>query len=394
MLPATLTDVLAAVHPFITAWGIPIAYIVCCGIERRLSAHGDIPIPQDEAPSPRVPALHPTLLAALRCHSEFKTRSETDAVQAALARIVQLIARADLSFIELSPAQAERRERTEDEADELQAGPIVSEQRARRRERRHGRRATSSQPLRAYGGRLVLSVRTTALDDIDRGAVGLVMPPGTVSATVEELCTFTDRVRERYTRLGGYLGRYTDDLCRAGLVEHPGLIPRILFSMPVMMLVTILGIALPVTADIDGALAYGTVALLIAAFVARALLVDMGTRLMSEGARVLGRAAANVRWAEIALRGCEGRIDSLSDDEAVDLMAALIALDRRDLASDLAEQLIADGRTNLSEATPLAQAVSFCARRPYSDASSMRTCASPIDLIVEAVEKFVHSMRD
>ena len=387
MLPATLTDVLAAVHPFITAWGIPIAYIVCCGIERRLSAHGDIPIPQDEAPSPRVPALHPTLLAALRCHSEFKTRSETDAVQAALARIVQLIARADLSFIELSPAQAERRERTEDEADELQAGPIVSEQRARRRERRHGRRATSSQPLRAYGGRPVL-------DDIDRGAVGLVMPPGTVSATVAQLCTFTDRVRERYTRLGGYLGRYTDDLCRAGLVEHPGLIPRILFSMPVMMLVTILGIALPVTADIDGALAYGTVALLIAAFVARALLVDMGTRLMPEGARILGRAAANVRWAEIALRGCEGRIDSLSDDEAVDLVAALIALDRRDLASDLAEQLIADGRTNLSEATPLAQAVSFCSRRPYSDASSMRTCASPIDLIVEAVEKFVHSMRD
>ena len=395
MLPPLVSGAVSAIHQLVVAWGIPVGYIICCIIQSRLSSRSAIPVPDDLAPAPRVPDLDLTLLAALRCHEEFKARSATDAVQAALARIVLLISRGNLSFTRLTREHEERRAAEAEDASE--AGPFVTSDRARksRRQKDHGRKPVD-QDLHEYGSRLLLSVRAHALADIDRRAIDLVMPPGSTSATVEELYLFARGGQDHqahYDELSDFLGQYAEDLLRAGLVRRAGAPARMLFSMPVMMLVILSCIAVPVLVNAEGVLAFVAVGLIIAVPIVRAVLVDMGMRLTPEGARILGQAEANIRFAEQVKNGDVGLIRKQSDNDIAAFLATLVALGRSGLAADVSERLVASGRVDLSETTPLAQAVSFCTRRLYRADETVRMCYSPIDLVVKGVEKLVDSLR-
>lgn len=395
MLPLLVSDAASAIYQLVVAWGIPVGYIICCVIQSRLSARSAIPVPDDLAPTFRVPDLDLTLLAALCCHEEFKARSETDAVQAALARVVLLISRGSLSFTRLTREQEEQRAADAEEASE--AGPFVTSDRARRsRQQKDRGRKPVDQHLHEYGSSLLLSVRAHALADIDRRAIGLVMPPDSTSATVEELYLFArgdQDYQAHYNELSDFLGQYAEDLLRAGLVRRAGALARMLFSMPVMMLVILSCIAMPVLVDAEGVLAFVAVGLIIVVPIVRAVLVDMGMRLTPEGARILGQAEANIRFAEQVKNGDVGLIREQSDNDIAAFLATLVALGRSGLAADVSERLVASGRVDLSETTPLAQAVSFCTRRLYRADETVRMCYSPIDLVVKGVEKLVDSLR-
>ena len=145
-------------------------------------------------------------------------------------------------------------------------------------------------------------------------------------------------------------------------------------------------------ADPSPVVAGVSVALIVAVMVFRALFVDLGLRLTPAGCQVLAHAAANVSWAAAARHGDASLVRALADEQVGDLLAALLAMGRFDLAEDLAGRIARVAEAGGRAARDVPMAASFCARRPYMDGPAMRESRSPVDLLVEQTKDLVESM--
>lgn len=219
----------------------------------------------------------------------------------------------------------------------------------------------------------------------DREALRLIMPPGSESASVEELCRHVSGA-DSYKALRGFLERFYGDLFAAGLARRVGVPTRLVFNPLVSLLMCawcVLGPACAVP-DVGSSLAPVAVALLLAVILSRALFVNLGPQLTSEGARALCRAQANVLWAEAAVDDKGALIDGLSDAQVADLLGVLLAMGRADVAASLAERLLA--RAESGRWSPAAlQEAEFCARRPYVWKEWLHRALSPVELLLDRV---------
>lgn len=404
MIPL-IENLAAALLSFAAAWGIPIGYLLLCAIANRCTAARAVPLPQDIGVTSTPPDLHPVLLGALRCHHEGDRDNECNAYGTALAAVVAMIGRGELSF------DVDERRATSsavaDQSSESAMSPFITDRRARKPRRRSPR----NEAVHTYGSSLWLSRtghaarsanasgnshgnanRRDADREYDAAALELVMPPQVQHASIEELY---GHAADSYKPLGRFLSTVTDDLVALNLAQHPGMLSRIIFSAPVAVAVCLsclfcpsLVLEHPGTAD-----AIVLCVMLIAVMIGRATLVDLGVRLTPAGARVLAQANANVRWAEGVKRGSVAVSLGLAPDKVVRLLATLLAMGRHDLAADVAECLACKGYVDHLDDSRAHKAIDFCIRRPYSNTSAMRTELSPADVLLKSVADTVDRMR-
>lgn len=362
------------------AWGVPVGYLALCIITKLISAQRAQHVPDDLAPTAKVPDLHPVLLGALRYHRGMDIRSERRACQVALAGLVSLMGRGSVTFEERAAADNKA-----DEGDE----PVATGGRSRR-----GRtRRSTDQQSSAFGAGLWVDVRARELAPYDREAVELMMPEGTRSASIAELCGRIDS-GDSYRPLQRFLGRFSGDLFAAGLARSPSILSQIVFSGPVTVLSVLWCLFGSAAAGLQPSPAFAPTAcaLMLAIMVCRAVLVDLGPRLTPTGAQFLGQANANVRWAEGAARGDFDPARDLAPTDTAGLLAVLLAMGCPAAASDLADQLARDGYERRDDAPGAASAVRFCARRTYIETSSMREDLSPAWLLIKKVGDLARSM--
>lgn len=365
---------LATMVPWLLAWGPPVAYIALSVVTNRVRAAREARVPSDMDPTPDTPDLHPVLLGALRCHDEGASSDAESACGVALAAVARLVGLGGASFEDRGGPAGRAPEPDEDE------GPIATGARRRRaRDPLHPERL-----VHEYGANLWLTVSAPEPGRCDREALRLIMPPGSESASVEDLCRHVSGA-DSYKALCGFLERFDDDLFAAGLARPTGVLERLAFNPLVSLLMCawcVLGPARAVP-DADPALAPVAVALLLAVILSRAFFVNLGPELTPEGARALSRAQANVRWAEAA--SDEGAlVDGLSDAQVADLLGVLLAMGRADVAAGLAERLLA--RAESGRWSPAAlQEAEFCARRPYVWKEWLHRALSPVELLLDRV---------
>lgn len=374
-MPLSPTEApLATMVPWLLAWGPPVAYIALSVVTNRLRAAREARVPNDVDPTPDTPDLHPVLLGALRCHDEGASSDAENACGIALAAVARLVGLGGASFEDRGGPAGRAPEPDEDE------GPIATGARRRRaRDPLHPERL-----VHEYGANLWLTVSAPEPGRCDREALRLIMPPGSESASVEDLCRHVSGA-DSYKALRGFLERFDDDLFAAGLARPTGVLERLAFNPLVSLLMCawcVLGPARAVP-DADPALAPVAVALLLAVILSRAFFVNLGPKLTPEGARALSRAQANVRWAEAA--SDEGAlVDGLSDAQVADLLGVLLAMGRADVAAGLAERLLA--RAESGRWSPAAlQEAEFCARRPYVWKEWLHRALSPVELLLDRV---------
>lgn len=374
-MPLSPTEApLATMVPWLLAWGPPVAYIALSVVTNRVRAAREARVPSDMDPTPDTPDLHPVLLGALRCHDEGASSDAENACGIALAAVARLVGLGGASFEDRGGSAGRAPAPDEDE------GPIAAGARRRRtRDPLHPERL-----VHEYGANLWLTVSEREPGRCDREALRLIMPPGSESASVEDLCRHVSGA-DSYKALRGFLERFDDDLFAAGLARPAGVLERLAFNPLVSLLMCawcILGPARAVP-DADPALAPVAVALLLAVILSRAFFVNLGPELTPEGARTLSRAQANVRWAEAA--SDEGAlVDGLSDAQVADLLGVLLAMGRADVAAGLAERLLT--RAEGGRRSPAAlQAAALCARRPYVWKEWLHRALSPVELLLDRV---------
>ena len=383
---AHLSRLLPDVAIYLITWGVPAIYVFACVIMHRISARTNAPIPTCE-PTPQTPSLHPLLLGALKNRGEFDARNACSACAAALATVVDMIARDKASFT----ASERQRDHTPIEGPDAESDNPVQA---------HGVRRSKKPPkpsdvlLHIYGAGLQLTITTNQPDRFEQDALDLIMPPHTSCATVEDLCRHAESRRDdHYHALHEFLTRYMDDLCREGLLGRPSRIARVMFSPLVNMAVCIWCIFGPAAAEMDLGLIPVSIIALIAVIASRPLLVDLGYTLTDQGADVLGRAYANVQWAEQVKRG-NIPASALTHIDTPRLLATLIAMDRHDLAADVAERVGTEVSGSSGHLAQAQQAIGFCTRRHYEVTPYMQKSSSPVDLIIEYVDKLVQAMTD
>ena len=128
---------------------------------------------------------------------------------------------------------------------------------------------------------------------------------------------------------------------------------------------------------------------MIAIMICRGALVDLGPRLTPAGARILGQANANVRWAEGVCRGDIDPGQDLPPENVTRLLSVLLATGNVEDASDLADLLAREGYEDGPDAAGAPSAVRLCARRTYMDVdpSSRWHKRSPAWLLVQKAEE-------
>ena len=382
-MPFSPADILETARPWVFAWGVPVAYLVLCVIMNRVDKRLRPPIPGEVPATSSVPELHPVLLGTLRCHEEIKLSNERNAYEIALAAIVRMLGHGAATFTARGHATGVISTPDEDE----DAGPIVT------KKRRRDQFNLKERLIHSYGAHLRLAVEAAGLSRYDLDALEIVMPSDTVNANVEELCKHA-RNADQYPQLGCFLKGYADDLCSAGLAHRPNPLVYLVFNPLVSILACLWCVFGPAAAltDPSPALAGVSVVLIIAVMIFRAFFVDLGLRLTPTGCQALAHAAANVSWAATARHGDASLVRELTSEQVADLLAVLLAMGRHDLASDLADRLVsAKGEGDPDErGTPMA--ASFCARRRYIDASTMKQDLSPVDLLIKQTDDLVNSM--
>ncbi|NJE81170.1 DUF2207 domain-containing protein [Olsenella sp. SW781] len=363
----------------IAAWGIPVGYIVMCIIANRVNAMRAERVPDDLAPTSTVPDIHPALLGALRYRREGDVRRGMNACRVALATLVCLMGRGHVTL-------EERQGANEEDATGEQDGPIST---GRRRGQKRKRYSTDQRTL-DFGSGLWIEVRAKDLGRYDREAVDLLMPEGAREASVAELC---GRIGsgDTYRPLERFLGQYSNDLLGAGLARSTSVLSQLLFSGPVSVLACFWCLLGPAMANMEPGPVFAPVAcvLMIAIMICRGALVDLGPRLTPAGARILGQANANVRWAEGV---CCGDIDpgqDLTPENVTRLLSVLLATGNVEDASDLADLLAREGYADDPDAAGAPSAVRLCARRTYMDVdpSSRWHKRSPAWLLVHKAEE-------
>lgn len=380
-MPFSPADILETARPWIVAWGVPVAYLVLCVAMNRVSKRLDPPIPGEVPATASVPELHPVLLGALRCHEESELSSERNAYEIALAAVARMLGHGAATFTARGHAAGIVATSDEDE------GPIVT------KKRHEDQRNLKERLIHSYGAHLRLAVKTAGLSRYDLDALKLVMPPDAANSSVEELCRHA-RSADQYRRLGRFLKDYVGELCSAGLAHRPNPLVYLVFNPLVSILACLWCVFGPAAAltDPSPAIAGVSVALIVAVMIFRVAFVDLGLRLTPAGCQVLAHASANVSWAATARNGDASLVRELADEQVADLLAVLLAMGRRDLAGDLADQLVYVKGEGDPDARGTSMAASFCARRRYIDASTMRQDLSPVDLLIKQTDDMVNSM--
>ena len=380
-MPFSPADILETARPWIVAWGVPVAYLVLCVAMNRVSKRLDPPIPGEISATADVPELHPVLLGALRCHEESELSNQRNAYEIALAAIVRMLGHGAATFTARGHAAGIVATSDEDE------GPIVT------KKRHEDQRNLKERLIHSYGAHLRLAVKTAGLSRYDLDALKLVMPPDAANARGEELCRHA-RSADQYRRLGRFLKDYVGELCSAGLAHRPNPLVYLVFNPLVSILACLWCVFGPAAAltDPSPAIAGVSVALIVAVMIFRVAFVDLGLRLTPAGCQVLAHASANVSWAATARNGDASLVRELADEQVADLLAVLLAMGRRDLAGDLADQLVYVKGEGDPDARGTSMAASFCARRRYIDASTMRQDLSPVDLLIKQTDDMVNSM--
>ncbi len=380
-MPFSTADILETARPWIVAWGVPVAYLVLCVAMNRVSKRLDPPIPGEISATADVPELHPVLLGALRCHEESELSSERNAYEIALAAVARMLGHGAATFTARGHAAGIVATSDEDE------GPIVT------KKRHEDQRNLKERLIHSYGAHLRLAVKTAGLSRYDLDALKLVMPPDAANSSVEELCRHA-RSADQYRRLGRFLKDYVGELCSAGLAHRPNPLVYLVFNPLVSILACLWCVFGPAAAltDPSPAIAGVSVALIVAVMIFRVAFVDLGLRLTPAGCQVLAHASANVSWAATARNGDASLVRELADERVADLLAVLLAMGRRDLAGDLADQLVYVKGEGDPDARGTSMAASFCARRRYIDASTMRQDLSPVDLLIKQTDDMVNSM--
>ena len=380
-MPFSPADILETARPWIVAWGVPVAYLVLCVAMNRVSKRLDPPIPGEISATADVPELHPVLLGALRCHEESELSSERNAYEIALAAIVRMLGHGAATFTARGHAAGIVATSDEDE------GPIVT------KKRHEDQRNLKERLIHSYGAHLRLAVKTAGLSRYDLDALKLVMPPDAANSSVGELCRHA-RSADQYRRLGRFLKDYVGELCSAGLAHRPNPLVYLVFNPLVSILACLWCVFGPAAAltDPSPAIAGVSVALIVAVMIFRVAFVDLGLRLTPAGCQVLAHASANVSWAATARNGDASLVRELADEQVADLLAVLLAMGRRDLAGDLADRLVRVKGEDDPDARGTPMAASFCARRRYIDASTMRQDLSPVDLLIKQTDDMVDSM--
>ena len=380
-MPFSPADILETARPWIVAWGVPVAYLVLCVAMNRVSKRLDPPIPGEISATADVPELHPVLLGALRCHEESELSNQRNAYEIALAAIVRMLGHGAATFTARGHATGVISTSDEDE------GPIVT------KKRHEDQRNLKERLIHSYGAHLRLAVKTAGLSRYDLDALKLVMPPDAANSSVEELCRHA-RSADQYRRLGRFLKDYVGELCSAGLAHRPNPLVYLVFNPLVSILACLWCVFGPAAAltDPSPAIAGVSVALIVAAMIFRVAFVDLGLRLTPADCQVFAHASANVSWAATARNGDASLVRELADEQVADLLAVLLAMGRRDLAGDLADQLVYVKGEGDPDARGTSMAASFCARRRYIDASTMRQDLSPVDLLIKQTDDMVDSM--
>lgn len=382
-MPFSPADILETARPWVFAWGVPVAYLVLCVAMNRVSKRLDPPIPGEISATADVPELHPVLLGALRCHEESELSNKGNAYEVALAAVVRMLGHGAATFTARGHATGVISTPDEDE----DAGPIVT------KKRHEDQRNLKERLIHSYGAHLRLAVKTAGLSRYDLDALKLVMPPDAANSSVEELCRHA-RSADQYRRLGRFLKDYVGELCSAGLAHRPNPLVYLVFNPLVSILACLWCVFGPAAAltDPSPAIAGVSVALIVAVMIFRVAFVDLGLRLTPAGCQVLAHASANVSWAATARNGDASLVRELADEQVADLLAVLLAMGRRDLAGDLADQLVYVKGEGDPDARGTSMAASFCARRRYIDASTMKQDLSPVDLLIKQTDDLVNSM--
>ena len=380
-MPFAPADILETARPWIVAWGVPVAYLVLCVAMNRVSKRLDPPIPGEISATADVPELHPVLLGALRCHEESELSNKGNAYEVALAAVVRMLGHGAATFTARGHAAGIVATSDEDE------GPIVT------KKRHEDQRNLKERLIHSYGAHLRLAVKTAGLSRYDLDALKLVMPPDAANSSVEELCRHA-RSADQYRRLGRFLKDYVGELCSAGLAHRPNPLVYLVFNPLVSILACLWCVFGPAAAltDPSPAIAGVSVALIVAVMIFRVAFVNLELRLTPAGCQVLAHASANVSWAATARNGDASLVRKLADEQVADLLAVLLAMGRRDLAGDLADQLVCVKGEGEPDAHGTPMAASFCARRRYIDASTMRQDLSPVDLLIKQNGDMIDSM--
>ncbi len=366
--------------PWAVAWGVPVAYLLLC-IVNRINKRLELTVPDDVPPTPSVPDLHPVLLGALCCHEESEVFNERNAYGVALAAIVHMLGHYAATFIVCGHGTSFAAATDENES------PIVT------RKRRNNRPTFRERLIHSYGAHLQLTVNDPGASHCDLEALKIVMPSDTLTASVEELCKQADDAGQ-YQRLRHFLGSFTEDLCVAGLAHKPNPLLHLVFNPFVNLIVCLWCLFGPAAALTEPGpeIAAVSVGLIIAVMVFRAAFVDMGLRLTPDGCRILAQAKATVRWAKMEILGDTTPGQNLTDEQAADVLAVLLAMGRPDLATNLADQLILHKTREKPDTNCVSMAASFCARHSYIDVKTMKKDISPIGLLLECTDNLVDRM--
>ena len=98
-MPLSPTEApLAAMVPWLLAWGPPVAYIALSVVTNRVRAAREARVPSDMDPTPDAPDLHPVLLGALRCRDDGASSDAESACGIALAAVARLVGLGGASF--------------------------------------------------------------------------------------------------------------------------------------------------------------------------------------------------------------------------------------------------------------------------------------------------------
>lgn len=354
--------------------GVMLGYLCLCIIYNRVHQRHLTSNAADGEAVPRVPDLHPALLGALWFHKDTSSTKGANALSTALGCVVRLIGQGTVSF-------SERR------SEAVDSGSVVSE-------RLPERSSTEDELVRTYGEHLWLEARETeGLDELDTGALELVMPAGRTS--INQLCHSPEERQDLYRQLKRYLPDLHYDLEAAGLARATGPLAHLVFG-PGTVVCVILCIIGPAALLSNPSYEWSPLSVVaaMAVIICRAALVDLGPTITPEGASVLARAQGTVHWAKGLGKGVSNP-SALSEEDVPGVLATLITVGRYDLAASLAAQ-IADPATESAagpsrgagDQSPVQQALLLCRLRPYISTSFMRRDVSPAGLAIEQVGKY------
>ncbi len=365
------------------AWGVPLAYAICCCVAHRLTAPKEARASNDIAPTYAAPPIHPLLLGALWFRKEGSRNNEVNGCSVALATVVRMIGREVASFTDPGGSK------TALSADQKESEGSAGSNTGRTRRRLFSRRARKEPPYRTQ---FRLAICAEDLDRHDRDACELVMPPHAQSAALEDVCAYARDPGLHLSQLSMIIPGQAGELCVDGLARQPGVFYSVFFSSVISFTMGMWGFLGFLFMGIESSMPVLAAEFVFACAIllVRLAAVDLGLRATPKGARIIAQAAANIRWAKGVVDGTIAMPQGLSATEIADLLAVLLATGHHDLAADMADVLRRNEHMSCDNVPEARQALDFCARRPLAVSTPpLLYKASPVELILQNVRDIV-----